>query len=34
MLHDKKLDDVMKWAMAVFFVLLGAGIFLKIGGFV
>lgn len=34
MLHDKKLDDVMKYAMAIFFILLGAGIFLKIGGFV
>ena len=34
MMRDKKLDDIMKWAMAIFFVLLGAGIFLKIGGFV
>ena len=34
MLRDKKMDDIMKYAMAIFFVMLGAGIFLKIGGFV
>ena len=34
MMRDKNLDQIMKYGMAAFFVLLGAGIFLKIGGFV
>ncbi len=34
MSHDKKMDDIMKYGMAIFFVLLGAGLLLKIGGFV
>ena len=34
MMNDKKMDDIMKYGMAIFFVLLGAGLLLKIGGFV
>lgn len=34
MMNSKKMDDIMKYGMAIFFVLLGAGLLLKIGGFV
>jgi hypothetical protein len=34
MQRDKKIDDVMKYGMAIFFVLLGVGLLLKVGGFV
>ena len=34
MARNQNLDTVMKYGMAAFFILLGAGIFLKIGGFV
>jgi len=34
MAHNQKMDDVLKYGMAIFFVLLGAGLLLKIGGFV
>lgn len=34
MAHNQQLDQVLKYGMAIFFVLLGVGIMLKIGGFV
>jgi hypothetical protein len=34
MARNQKMDDVMKYGMAIFFVLLGAGLLLKVGGFV
>jgi hypothetical protein len=34
MMNSKKMDDITKYGMAIFFVLLGAGLLLKIGGFV
>lgn len=32
--YKKNIDDIMKYGMAAMFVLVGAGIFLKVGGFV
>ena len=34
MARNQKMDDIMKYGMLIFFALLGAGIFLKIGNFV
>jgi hypothetical protein len=34
MARNQKMDDVLKYGMAIFFVLLGAGLLLKVGGFV
>lgn len=34
MMHNQKMDDVLKYGTAIFFVLLGVGLLLKIGGFV
>jgi hypothetical protein len=34
MARNQKMDDVLKYGTAIFFVLLGVGLLLKIGGFV